>query len=113
MEITGTGEGQSPLIYMIPAYLHKYFWEVDIKKIDKNKSKDYIIARILEYGDIKALRWLLQNYQARSIKNVLMKSRQFSEKTANFWAQYFDLDKNKVLCLNKSFLKRRRTHWIY
>lgn len=98
---------------MLPKHLHKYFWDVDFKTVDKQKDKKYIIARILEYGDPKAVRWLLQSYQARSIKNVLMASRQFSEKTANFWAKYFSLSKNKVLCLNSSFLKRRKTHWVY
>ena len=101
------------LFFMLPKQFEKYFWDVDFEKLDEKKHKQYVVARLLEHGDLESVRWLLKKYQNRTIKKVLMKSREFTEKTANFWANYFGLNKNNILCLRKSYLKRRRELWPY
>lgn len=98
---------------MLPKQFEKYFWDVDFKKLDEKKRKQYVIARILEYGDLEAVRWLLKKYQNRTIEKTLMTSRSFSERTANFWANYFSLNRNNIICLKKSYLKRRKELWPY
>lgn len=98
---------------MLPAYLHKYFWDVDAKKIDKNKSKDYIIARILEYGNIAALKWLFANFSQTYIRQVFSKKRGFSSRVANFWRLFFSLPKNKVVCLKRRCRKNQKNLWPY
>jgi len=98
---------------MLPKFLEKYFWDTDFKKVDKEKHKAYIIAKVLEYGNLEAVRWLLRNYQTRSLIKILAKSRQFTPKVANFWAVYFDIPKNQILCLSKSFREMQKSHWIH
>jgi hypothetical protein len=93
-------------------FLKKYFWETDFKSLDLKKDAVYIISRILEYGDIKAVKWLLKNFDKKLIKKVILTQRGFSPKTSNFWRLFFNLNKNKVLCLKKSYLKRRKSHWF-
>ncbi|MFY9461704.1 MAG: hypothetical protein WAP51_00685 [Candidatus Sungiibacteriota bacterium] len=70
---------------MIPAYLKKYFWEVDTKKLDPKKHPEYVIARILEYGDPRAIKWAWQNFSDKEWRPAL-KLREVSKKTRNFWA---------------------------
>lgn len=98
---------------MIKLALKKYFWETEAKKLDFKKDAQYIISRILEHGDIDALRWLLKTFDRKLIKRVILEYRGFSPQTANFWRLFFKLDKNKILCLRRSYQKTQKTHWPY
>lgn len=98
---------------MLPKYLHKYFWDTDVKKISTRENKRYIIERLLEWGDIKSIRWLLQNFDQKFIKEELTRSRGLTARSANFWRLFFNVPQNKILCLSKSFQKRRKMHWPY
>jgi len=69
----------------IPDHLKPFFWETEFSQINVNKNKPYIIERILELGDISAVKWLFSNYTKNEIKEVLEKSRKVSAKSRNFW----------------------------
>ncbi len=97
----------------LPIFLKQYFWEVDFDSLNFKKSEDYIIARILEYGDIPAIRWLLKNADIEKIKEVVLSSRSLSKKTANFWGLFFNLERTRIQCLKKSYQKMQKRHWRY
>jgi len=97
----------------LPSFLKKYFWNVDFTKLDLEKDSFFVITRILEYGDIKDLCWLFKKVERKQIEEVIIKSRELSPKTANFWGLFLNLNKNKILCLKKSYQKMQRTHWAY
>ena len=97
----------------LPGFLKKYFWDVDFSDIDKKINNRFIIERILEYGDKKAVRWLFKNYSLKGIKSVVYKSRFLSPRSLFFWTLFLNLNKNKIKCLKKSSLQRRRTSWPY
>jgi hypothetical protein len=96
-----------------PLFLKRYFWDVDFKRLDSQRNAEYVISRILEYGDVDALKWLFKVFDSRLIKKTLSERRGFSPKTANFWGLFFDLDKRKIRCLKKSYRKTPKTHWLY
>lgn len=100
-------------IQMIPVYLKKYFWDVDFEKIDLKKSQAYIIKRLLEYGDGKAIKWMRHNFKETEVRDVLSNARGFSVKSANFWALVLKIPKEDVLCLKKHSLKAPKTIWPY
>jgi len=52
----------------LPLFLKKYFWDVDFDKLDLSDCPEYIILRLLEYGDIEAIRWLFKNVSKVAIK---------------------------------------------
>ncbi len=97
----------------LPKFLKKYFWDVDFENIDFKKNQDFIIVRILEYGNAKALVWLFKNVSKNKIKEQVLESPSFSGKTINFWALFFNLTKNKIRCLNKPYQKLQKSHWPY
>lgn len=97
----------------LPSFLKKYFWNVDFAKLDLEKDSFFVITRLLEYGDFKAISWLLKHTKRKQIQEVIMKSRELSPKTANFWSLFLNLDKNKILCLRKSYQEMQKSHWIY
>lgn len=97
----------------LPKSFKQYFWEVDFEKIDPEKSAQYIIFRLLDKGNDKAISWLFKNYPKDLIKRVVTIRRGFSAKKATFWADLLEIDKRKVVCLQKPYLKMRQELWPY
>lgn len=96
-----------------PAFLKQYFWDIDFKKLDPQKSPVYVIERILETGDDKAVHWALKNFDKTLIKSVVRKSRALSPVTANFWSLLLSISQKDVVCLQKPYQEVRQTHWPY
>ena len=97
----------------LPEFLNKYFWDVEFRQIDLEKRRVYVLRRILEYGDERAVAWMWKNFEKSEIKNVLCKFRGYSKKSANFWALLLDVPREEVLCLKKPSLKEQKKIWPY
>lgn len=95
-----------------PSFLKKYFWDVDFTKLDLDKFRLFILKRIFEYGDEKAVRWMGKNFSRDEISNLLYSIR-IDPKSANFWALILDIKKENVLCLKKHYLAERKRIWPY
>ncbi len=97
----------------LPNFLKKYFWDVDFEKLKAKTHPEFVLERLLEYGDEKAVNWMKKNYTENEIANVLFHFRGVSPKSANYWALIFNINKKKILCLQKHYLKIRKRHWAY
>ena len=97
----------------LPKFLKKYFWDVEPEKINLKKNKVYVLRRILNYGDGKAVAWMYNNFKKSEIKNILCGFRGYSQKSANYWALILDIPREKVLCLKKRSSKELKTLWPY
>jgi hypothetical protein len=75
------------------------FW--DVKRIDINKHADFIIARVLDYGDQKDLRNLRKIYPDEKLIHVVKNRRGLLPETVNFWSLYFHIPKSEIACLKK------------
>jgi hypothetical protein len=95
----------------MPEALKKYFWDVDFSRLDHRRRPGFIAERILEFGDEKAVAWLVRNISSAQIRRTLTGSRQLTRKSAAFWAWLFDIDRGEVRCLNKSFQERQKQFW--
>lgn len=87
----------------LPEFLKTYFWDVDFDGLRLEESRTFILKRVLDRGDTKALNWLMENFTKKEIKDLLLFTRDISQKTANFWADYLKLDRRKVPCLQKPY----------
>ena len=63
----------------------------------------FILKRVIDRGNTQALRWLLNHYSQDQIKDVILNSRDLSQKTANYWADLLGLDRRQVKCLQKPY----------
>lgn len=86
----------------LPVAFKPYFWDIDFSKINL-KNTQLIIKRVLDRGDTSSIKWLVNNYSKGDIENTIMKSRDLSQKTANFWADLYNMDRTKILCLQKHY----------
>ena len=85
---------------------------MDFNKLDFKKNSEYVALRLLEFGDIKALRWLFQNLSKEKIKKMIKKQRALSLRSLYFWSSFLNIPKEKILCLKKFYQKRQKSHWL-
>ncbi|MBN1445183.1 MAG: hypothetical protein JW957_03645 [Candidatus Omnitrophica bacterium] len=95
----------------LPSFLKKYFWDVSFEKIDLQKNREYVLKRILDYGDERAVAWMYRNFKKSEIKKTLSEFRGYSQKSANYWALMLNVPREEVLCLKKRSSKEQRTFW--
>lgn len=83
------------------------FWDV----ADLNPLKDYnfIIGRILNFGDTEDFKWAMKFYGLEKVKQSLLESRQLEKKSLYFWCQYFNIDKSQ--CISKLSANKHSAFW--
>jgi hypothetical protein len=64
------------------------FWDVSLQKIDPCKHKNYILERILNFGDVEDFAWALSFYGKEEVKKAAS-LKSLNKKSANFWSLYF------------------------
>lgn len=95
----------------LPAEFHTFFWDVDAKKVNPATYPHYVINRLLDKGDLVTSRWVLHNFPRNIIVETFKTSRDVSFKTATFWANYLQIPKEEIKCMQEPYRTLRRLHW--
>jgi len=69
----------------IPEEFQKYFWDVAFDDLSLEKYPKFIAERIMNYGDLNDIRWLLKVLDRDFIRSVIKNSRNLNSKTHNYW----------------------------
>jgi len=93
---------------IIPKRIKRLFWDVDKDTVDLILHRSYIIRRIMDYGNIEDVKWMLKIYSQREIIEVIRKSWGLSRKSAYFWSTYFNIPKEEIECLKMPYQKSLR-----
>lgn len=80
------------------------FWDVDIKSIDLNSNKQFVITRIIERGSIDDWIRLKEFYGIDTIRKKVIKIRNLNKKTFHFFSNYFGIDKQDFRCHSNNSL---------
>ena len=83
----------------MPEEFRKYFWDTKFEELEKDKNKRYIISRLYCYGDLKAIKWIKDNYKIEDIEDVARNSRNsrnLKPLVANYLRQQFNLLKEEM-----------------
>lgn len=86
---------------MLPDFLKPLFWDADFAALDPARHRDYMIGRILEYGDVAETRWMRTTYTREEIARVLRQARWLSPRSAAYWSLILDVPPEEIACLNK------------
>lgn len=95
----------------LPPEFHRFFWDIDASKLNPQEKPFYVINRLLDKGDLVAAKWVLKTYPRDDIVDTFKTMRDFSPWNGNFWANYLNIPKEEVKCLDPSYLKMRKTLW--
>lgn len=87
------------------------FWDVDFKKIDFKKNKEFIVARILLFGDVVDYKKIKTFYGLKQLKNIAKKIKYLDRKSLNFWSLIFQIPKNQFIC-SQTFLKQKQDPFL-
>jgi hypothetical protein len=73
----------------LPEEFQKYFWDVRFDELSFEKFPRLIAERILNYGDLDSIKWLLSKTDKQFIRNIVETSRNLNAKTKNYWQLIF------------------------
>jgi len=82
----------------LPAFLEPFFWEIDFARLRPSEREDYIIERLLEYGDDRAIHWLKTAFPPEAIARVVRRSRCLSRNLANLWGLILSIPREEMAC---------------
>lgn len=94
----------------LPIFLKRYFWDVPFAQLHPRRSRTFVLERILEYGDQRAVRWMDEQFDRRAIRETVARSQRLSARSANFWAMTYHIDRRTVRCLSTNSQRRRAQH---
>jgi len=95
----------------LPPSFYKFFWDVDAKKVNPSTHPYYVINRLLDKGNLAAVKWVRKNFPERLIKETIKTKRDFSFSTVNFWARYLDIPLEEIKCMQEPYLSMHKMHW--
>jgi len=87
----------------IPSFLQAVLWSVDIKDLNLEEDKIYIINQVLAYGGVEELKWLFKTYPVKTIKQVFL-----NHPIKTYRAPTFNFAKEILLNLDKTKLPKER-----
>lgn len=62
------------------------FWDINPRTLDPDTHARYIIARILDFGNDREVRWMWHRYPKRTIRSVVERSRGLHAQTRALWS---------------------------
>lgn len=74
-----------------PSFLKPLFWDVRLSDLSVDHHRDFILGRLLEWGDRQALQWLFRTYSREAILNFLRRrgTALLSRRSWHFWTLQF------------------------
>lgn len=97
----------------LPRFLYRYFWDVAPQKINLPLRAQYVAERIMDRGDISALKWLIDHYSKNELKKIYLESRNIAQFSRPFWAAYLKIYPIKKICTQPEFLQSHGAVWPY
>lgn len=94
----------------LPQYAKKYFWDVDVARIDEQHHEAFIIQRLFEYGNLEANAWLLRTFSRKALTAALT-GKNLSDRSRHFWALILNATQHSALCTKKSLARKPHTVW--
>lgn len=104
---------KSSLPTSLPAEFYGFFWDVDAANLDPSKHAVYVINRLLDKGNVEAVRWVRRNFPEELIIETVKTRRDFSPWNAVFWARFYNISREEVRCLQEPYLTVRKQLWPY
>lgn len=80
-------------------------WDVNKETLDYEKSADFVIGRVLDFGNLQEWRLARDFYGLPQIKKAAQKHIFFDPRGANFWSLALGIPLKNLRCTRKPSLK--------
>lgn len=74
------------------------FWDTDLNEVDFERSREQIIYKVLEYGELKDWKIIQAVYGLDTIRDVAVNLRTLDDVTLSFLVNLFKLEKSDFRC---------------
>lgn len=94
----------------LPHLLRPFFWDVQLADLAVDEHRDFILARLLDFGDRAAIQWIFRTYP-REVLVAFLKGRGaqlLARRTWGFWALLLGLKAERRV---ESRWRARARHW--
>ena len=95
------------------AFESRHFWDVVPSQLDVKAHASFIIDRLLEWGDLEEIHWLLGAYPLDLLRERLKRCRSLSKKSAAFWALILEVPSGEITCIRKQSDPQQKNAWPY
>ena len=68
----------------LPSTYKKYFWDCDFELLDLNVHREFILKRLLNFGDLEAIKFILTEFSHRYVENIVKQKGQKILSRTNF-----------------------------
>jgi len=83
-----------------PQFSPQCFWDMDYAKLDFEKDKNFIIARVVSRGGSSDELELFKFYGWDTVKQEVVKIRYLNKKILNYLSCLFDIQKESFRCFS-------------
>lgn len=83
------------------------FWDVKFESLEYKKDADFIIEKVLNFGNEKDYQKIKKIYGLQKIKKTAKKINYTSKKNINFWSVIFNIPSNLFKCTKKFSRKKQ------
>lgn len=72
----------------------RYLWDTDVSSITWERYKNFIVRRILQYGDFQSWRWLRTQLGDKELRDwiVAHNARGLTPRQIRYWALILDIE---------------------
>jgi hypothetical protein len=57
----------------VPPAFKKFFWDADFAKLKFPEHENYVLGKLMAYGDLASIKWILRTYEHGTISRYLEK----------------------------------------
>lgn len=89
------------------------FWETSLARVDLDRDSEYVLARILEFGTMREVRWAVRHYGRAQLLAFFRHTHhpEISDRTRAFWRVALDAE-NETWATPSAFRKNSSAYWV-
>ena len=78
----------------IPQTLKKFFWDSDFSRLNISEHRNYILGKLMLYGNLEAMLWIIKNFDRDIIGTYLSTKGKvvLDKKSYVFWNTITTMD---------------------
>ena len=98
---------------LIPSNFQSLLPSSNVKNLDTQRDKDYIIQSLIKNSTLEGWVWMLDSYSNEDISEIVKISKILTPRDVYFWSYFLKIPKKEILCLNKDLQTTQKTSWAY